>query len=282
LLAVDRGNNDLVIFVLLAPLVPCLLSARPAVRWLAPILVTVAAILKYYPAAAGLVLLAAADRRELRWRLALAALLMAGAGLSVARDLAGFGALAPQPAGLLSFGATGFFQELGWTGWAPKLVCAGVGLIVAVRCWTGRGLQDWEPAPAQRSDWLHFILGAALLTGCFFASSNFGYRWIFSIWLAPFLWAVPGDPSAPGAVRRLARRTRWLLLAVLWWAPVGCIILNRLIGVVAGATIMRLAQWFYLAEQPVDWACFLCLLAFLTHFARRGVAALGRVQSPGA
>jgi hypothetical protein len=70
----------------------------------------------------------------------------------------------------------------------------------------------------------------------------------------------------------------WLLLAVLWWAPLCCVILNRLIGVVTGATIMRLAQWFYLAEQPMDWAFFLCLLAFLTHFARRGLAELRRAQ----
>jgi hypothetical protein len=29
-------------------------------------------------------------------------------------------------------------------------------------------------------------------------------------------------------------------------------------------------------EQPVDWAFFVCLLAFLTHFARRQLAAFAR------
>ena len=278
LLAMDRGNNDLVIFVLLTPLVPCLLSGRRTVRWLAPFLVVAAAMLKYYPAAAGLLLLAAADRRELRSRLLLTLLLLTAAGLSMTGDLAGFGSLAPQPAGLLSFGATGFFNDLGWTGWAPKLVCAGIGLVVVVRSWSGRVLQDWEPAPAQRADWLYFILGAALLTGCFFTSMNFGYRWIFALWLAPLLWVLPRDPDAPGPLRRLARGTAWLLLLVLWWAPLCCLILNRLVGVATGATVMRLARWFFLAEQPMDWALFFCLLVFLTHFLRRRFAVLMGAQ----
>lgn len=278
-LAVDRGNNDLVIFLLLAPLVPCLLSERPLVRWVAPFLVAVAAMLKYYPAAAGLVLLAAAPRAELRLRLLLALLLLVLAGCSMAGDFAMFGPLAPQPAGLLSFGATGVFTELGWTGWGPKLFCAGVGLVAAILCWSKRPLQDWEPGPAQRADWLHFVLGAVLLTGCFFTSMNFGYRWIFAIWMAPLLWVLPRDPDAPASVRRLARATMWLLLVVLWWAPLCCVLLNGLVGRVPGPTVMRLAGWFFLAEQPADWAFFICLLVFLTHFTRRQLAVLGRAPA---
>ena len=278
LLALERGNNDLVIFILLAPLVPCLLSGRRWIRWVPPFLLAVAAALKYYPAVAGLILLAAVERDELRSRLFLAALLLAWAGFSVSGDLAAFGPLAPQPEGLLSFGATGFFHELGWQGWGPKLVCAGIGLVVAARFWSGRVLADWEPSAEQRSAWLHFILGAALLTGCFFTSTNHGYRWIFAIWLAPLLWMLPRDPAAPPNVRRLARWTARLFLVVLWLAPLCCIVLTRLIGHVPGATVMRLASWLFLVEQPFDWAFFLCLLAFLTHFARRGVATLAATQ----
>ena len=274
LLAAERANNDLVIFVLLAPLVPCLLSERRWARWVPPFLVAAAAALKYYPAAAAVVLLAGANRNELRPRLFLTALLLAVAGQNVARDLAVFGPLAPQPEGLLSFGAAGFFCELGWTGWIPKLVCVGAGLVAAVCFWTKRFLQDWEPAADQRSGWLHFILGAALLTGCFFMSPNHCYRWVFAIWLAPLLWTLPRDPAASPEVRRLARWTAGLLLVVLWWAPLCCIVLTRLVGVVRGATILRLAQWSYLVEQPADWAFFLCLLVFLTHFGRRGLATL--------
>ena len=275
-LAVDRGNNDLVIFLLLTPLVPCLLSRRPLVRLLAPFLVAVAAMLKYYPAAAALVLLACAERSELRPRLLITLLLMAVAGYSVAGDLAGFGPLAPKPGGLMTFGATGGMHELGWDGWGPKLVVAGIGLASVIGFWRRAALGGWEPAPARRSDWLHLILGAVLLTGCFFTSMNFAYRWVFAVWLAPALWLLPRDPDTPAPVRRLARASMWLLLIVLWWPPISCVIVNQFIGVVPASTIMLLAKLVFLVEQPVDWALFLCLLVFLTHFARRHLALLVR------
>ncbi len=267
-LAIDRANNDLVIFVLLAGLVPCLLAARREVRWLAPPLVAIATALKYYPAAAALVLLAAGERREVRARLALGALLLGFAVLSVAADLRDFGPLAPRPEGLLSFGATAFAHALGWDGIGPKLLALGVAAGVMGLCWWRRPMADWEPAEPARSDWLHFILGAVLLTGCFFASLNFGYRWIFALWLAPWLWRVAGDPLAPERARRLARWLRGLLLVVLWWDPFACVVINRFVGVVSGPAIARMAEIAFLLEQPVDWALFLGLLVFLAHFAR--------------
>ena len=278
LLALDRGNNDLVIFVLLTPVVPCLLSGHRGWRMVAPFLVAAAAMLKYYPAAAALVLLAAPDARELRSRLVISLLLLSFAGLSVAGDLVGFGALAPRPEGLLSFGATGIFNECGWTGGAPKLLCAVAGVAAAAYFWRRRPLQDWEPTSAQRSDWLYFILGAALLTGCFFTSRNFGYRLIFGVWLAPLLWVLAREAGNPPRLRRLVRRTLGLLLIVLWWGPLGCVILNRLSGVAEHATVIFVAKCFFLAEQPFDWAFFLCLLVFLTHFARGRLATLARAQ----
>jgi hypothetical protein len=274
LLAVDRANNDLVVFLLLTPLVPCLLARSRGLRLAAPFLVMAAAMLKYYPAAAALVLLGVGDRKELRARLVITVLLLAVAGMSLARDLAGFGPLAPQPEGLLTLGATGLFQELGWKGWAPKALCAALAAAIAGLSWLRRPLDDWEPTSEQQSNWLHFLLGAVLLTGCFFTSMNFGYRWIYLIWLAPLLWELPRDSATPASVRVLARRTGWLMLVILWWSPFCCVIINRLIGVVAPPTIMKLAKYAFLLEQPMDWALFVCLLVFLTHFARRQLAVL--------
>lgn len=273
LLAIDRANVDLVVFVLFAPLVSCLLDQRSAVRYLAPCLVAVAAALKYYPAAAGLVLLAAPPRNlRLYVAFALAALVLAFAG--VRSDLREFGQLAPQPGGLLSFGAMAVAQTQGWHGWVPKLVCIALGATAFGWFWRSRPLEGWEVAPEQRSDWLHFVLGAVLLTGCFFTSLNFGYRWIFAIWMAPLLWWLPDDPTAPVPVRRLARITRVLLIAVLWIDAVVCFGLNRAIHMTTPAQLQAWADRLFLVEQPVFWAFFICVLAFLAHFARRGVKAL--------
>ena len=153
----------------------------------------------------------------------------------------------------------------------PKAVGLAAGAAAAAACWFRRTLRDWQPAPEQQSDWLHFVLGAALLTGCFFLGMNYGYRWIFSIWMAPFLWKLPADPAAPGAVQRLTRGLRWLLLLSLWWDPVCCFVINQLTGVMPGGMIVRVADGLFLAGQPIDWAFFLGLLVFLTAFARRGI-----------
>lgn len=275
-LAVDRANNDLLIFVLLAPVVPCLLSSRPVLRWMAPFLVAAAAGLKYYPAAAVIMLLAPTEPREWRLRLFLGIALIILVGYNVAGDLAGFGPVAPKPEGLMTFGAIGFFHELGWDGRTPRLLCALAGLLGGLLIWRRNPMTDWEPSSSQRSDWLHFILGAVLLEGCFFTSMNFAYRWVFAIWLTPFLWSLPNDPDCPASVRRLAWHARWLLLVVLWCGPVSSALLYQLIGAVPGSTIMRLASWAFLVEQPFDWAFFLCLLVFLAHFTRQ---ALGQNRS---
>lgn len=276
LLGLERANNDLVIFILLAPLVPCLSSRHRFLRLVPPLLVMVAAMLKYYPAAAALVLLAYAERSEMRPRLWLTLLLMGLAGLSVAGDLTALGPLVPQPEGIMSFGATGLMLELGWTGWGPKLLAAGIGLATVGACWRRQPLGDWAPTPAQRSDYLHFIVGAVLLTGCFFANTNFAYRLVFAVWLAPALWWLPRDLATPAVVRRFARAAQWLLFLMLWWPPFSCTVVNLFIGVLPGPKLMLLVKLAYLLEQPMDWGFFLCMLVFLTHFARRQLAEFRR------
>ena len=105
LIATRRANNDLVVFVLLAPLVPCLLHPSRLVRLAAPFLIAVAAGLKYYPLVAGVALLAEPDRRYRRFRLGVLALLLLMVGLSVGGDLKYLAASQPDVEGYQGFGA---------------------------------------------------------------------------------------------------------------------------------------------------------------------------------
>ena len=270
LLALERANNDLAIFLVLAPVVPCLLSGHAALRWLAVGLVALAADLKFYPAVAALLLLTTAPARELRWRLAVGVGLLALVAWHVAGGITRIAPSLPAAQGVFTFGATSGFRELGWGGPWPQLLAVALGVILLAGCWRTRLLGDWCPAPAQRREWLHFVLGATLLAGCFFAGQNFAYRWVFALWLAPLLWSLPRDAATPAAVRRLAGATGWLLLAALWFDPVCTLVLSQLPGI----DLARALHWVFLVEQPFVWALAACLLVFLAHFARGGVRAL--------
>jgi hypothetical protein len=144
------------------------------------------------------------------------------------------------------------------------------------RWWRSPILRDWRPQPAREREWLFFVMGAALLTGCFFIGQHFAYRWIFALFLAPLLWSLSGEAGAPPAVRRLARVTSGLLFIMLWAEGLFVLLVHRW----PHAEMMRVAQWMYLGMQPLTWAFFICLLGFLAHFVRTAWSGLPGV-SPG-
>jgi len=274
LLAIDRANNDLLVFVLLAAVVPCLTSRVGALRLLAAVPVAIAAGLKFYPAIAGLVLLAGTDRREVWIRALVALALLVVVAASIAPDFARIGGLVPRAEGLMTFGAINLLEAAGLAGRSATvagLVLAG--LVVAGFLRLGI-FEGWRVRPEDEAKWLGFVLGALLLTGCFFTSTNYAYRWIFSVWMAPLLWALPRDSLAPARVRKLAGLTAGLLIFVLWSDAGASVFLTAFMRRTPPDELMRWADMFFLIEQPVTWAFFFCLLGFLSHFGLERMRAL--------
>jgi hypothetical protein len=265
LLGFNRANNDLVVFVLLGAISPCLLSANRTWRFLAAMPVALAAGLKFYPAIAGLVLLAGTDPRETRRRVLFAAALLGLVAVSVAPDVGRIQSIVPRANGLMTFSAFNLLEFLGASGG----LAVGVGLILAALAVAGflrlRVFEGWRVAPTDRS-WLGFVLGASLLVGCFFTGTNHAYRWIFAVWLAPLLWSLSHDGDAPPRARRFAGLTAGLMIFALWFDPMATGVLASLTGRYPAEDVLRRATQFFLLEQPVTWAFFWCLLGFLTHF----------------
>jgi hypothetical protein len=133
---------------------------------------------------------------------------------------------------------------------------------------------------ADRGRWLSFALGSALLTTCFFTGTNYAYRWIFAIWMAPLLWEAPRDARLPLSLRQLVRLLRATLLIAMWADSLGMALVNAFSTKLDAATLDRIARNYFLCEQPVVWALFLGQVAFLAYFAREGVGQLfGRITS---
>ena len=269
LLALERANNDLVVFLLLTPVVPLLVSERRFLGWLAVVLIAFAAALKYYPAVAAIVLLGAGAARIVRSRLAVSALGLLLIAVQVVA-LVPKNATVPQPDGIFSFGGIAVFRELGVRAMWPQVVVILSALIAVVLWWRSSWFRDWQPGLRWRREWLYFILGSAVLTGCFFIGQHFAYRWIFAVWMAPFWWVVLRARETPLGVRRIAKVTTVLFVIMLWAEPLFVLFLHQ----VFHQETLQAAHVMALVMQPFTWAFFLLLLGFITHFVRTGLANL--------
>jgi hypothetical protein len=241
---------------------------------LALVFIGAAFVLKAYPVVAGLLLLAVREGRELRRLLWVGGALLLALLPEVLRDLAIYGPRVPESHGLMTFGGSLAFVDLGCSSAGARAAGAVGGVVFFAAWWKLDPFAGWRVATADRAAWLGFVLGATLLTGCFFAGVSFSYRWVFSIWMAPWLWGLPRDVSAPRSARRLAALTGGLLLWALWADGIASGVIGKIIGEANPERAMRIADTFSAAEQPLHWAFFLCLLAFLAHFTREGFAVL--------
>jgi len=226
LMAVNRGNNDLVVFIVLCGALGCLRQAIPGFRLLGAIFVATAAVLKYYPLAAIGVALAARSRREFWLAIGATALVLLLAWPDLAPGLASAGRFKPSPQGLYAFGAPALFIALELRSPNSWALAAGL-LVAALSGWSTR--EQWKQPPGSappRTLDLEFFCGAALIVGCFSLGASYVYKMIFAVWLLPRLWT---SGASPAATLRL-RLTRRILLAMLWFEGVTAIVINTLIG----------------------------------------------------
>lgn len=230
LLGIGRGNNDLVVFIMLAAAVWLLLQPRWVHVLAGHVLIAVAALLKMYPAAATAVLLL--ERRS------------ADGGDVGARWLPGW---CPRPMLLAGFAATvagcGLFVLLAWSHYSrvlgvipnPPSIFA-YGFSVA---WTTGEVMHFRPAlvtgwiggllvvatlilPHRRGLWHHpvpdalarhaLVAGAAAWLFCYVTISSFPYRLVLVLLAVRYWFVQTRDP----ATRRLGFTQLFLWTLVAW------------------------------------------------------------------
>jgi hypothetical protein len=278
MLALERSNNDLVIFLLLAPVPWFLIARREAVRLLAIPLITAATALKTYPIVAIAVLLDGDNRRELWRRWALMGMACTVIGIDLMYDWPQFGRRVPEMRGLLSFGAADAFILMGLGVQHAKLITLAIAVVAFAILLKVDFLSRWTIARENRAAWLSFTLGAAVLTGCFFAGTSFAYRWIFALWLLPLTWRTLVDLTSPSRVRRLAIALAILSMAVFWVNGIAIALLIRFDLAFHTSPTDR-SDFVVAATQPLLWAFFACLLVFLAHFVRRSLERIWKHQA---
>lgn len=265
-LGFNRGNADLLIFILLAGVAPCLLSSHTAVRWLGLGLILAAAGLKFYPALGGLVLLAVnRSRREILVQLIAFTVLLVLLAVHQAEDLQRYVSVEGEPEGFFTFGVSLMAKSLPFPYPIGTIISFAVPLTLAALWW--RVAPSCEIPADRRADYLRFILGAALLTGCYFVTINYAYRRVFTIFTVPFLCWAWHAPAWPHWFRTLGRCTAILMIGLLWLDGLLCLAINLLIHG-SPAEVDLLTKQLVSAEQPFVAAARIGLLAFLVPFVR--------------
>ena len=274
LMAVNRGNNDLAVLVVICAALGCLRASSQVFRVLGVILLAVAAALKYYPLVTLVVLLSARTRRELFATLTLFAVVLVLAWPALKPGLASAARFKPHPEGLYAFGAPTLFRDFGFqspAGWLALTAIMGAGVI-----WLARGQRQTASAGRlDSSEEREFICGAALIAGVFFLGASFVYKLVFAVWLLPWFWREP--PSIAEA--RWRRATWWLLLAVLWMEGVLAVVINLVIMQLSLQLANRVLDATLVVSQLLTWGLVACLVRELVFYGIRRIRGLWPAES---
>lgn len=244
-----RANNDLVIFSILAVALLALGRLADPWRWLAPIAMATAAGLKFYPAVAVVALVIFLPERHgwLKLTAGLVACLLSLWAVAGQWQRGIF----PIEISVHVWGGRILPGDLGATaGVWPLAAVLIVGASLAfpfLRATAGHSNHG-----EARANKVAFLLSAAVLVSCFVAGLNYGYRWIFALWLGPWLWTMKKvNGGAP-------YRALWLGVPVLLWADgLLCIAVNSgALGLVPG-DFPGVQHLWRLTTQPIHWL-FIC------------------------
>ncbi|MSU46562.1 MAG: hypothetical protein EXS42_05430 [Lacunisphaera sp.] len=250
-----RANNDLVIFALLAL---ALLARRLPGAWgclLGIAAVVVATGLKFYPVAAGAAFLLVRPIRSMVVTVLAAALALGATLWSVWPQLAR-GVFPIEPT-VHVWGGRLWLEDLGLRADFALPVILLVHVVAAawlVRGGRMRGSSGADNAPA-------FILAAVVLLACFAAGSNYSYRWIFALWLGPWLWDSWREQQKASVP--WSRVALWLVPLVLWQDGLLCAAVNLGSVKVPVAQYESLQHYWRLGTQPLTWLLMILLAGWL-------------------
>ncbi|HXR85838.1 MAG TPA: hypothetical protein VN728_02660 [Stellaceae bacterium] len=263
-MALERANLDLAVFVI--AIVVAAWSVRgPAWRSFGYGLITLAALVKYYPGI--MLLLALRERRRFLLPLA-AALLAVGAlfvwseGATLVRALHNidlrpfpttFSAInLPQGLAQLLAPNAAFLARLG------ELVLASLAAAYGYTLARRGEIRDAMQALPSR-DCNLMLIGCALLLGCFFTAENAPYRNIYFLFILPVLPELWRATSSVAARRRLKLLTGAILF--LMWSPFLRLVLEQSVAGFGLGTIYAAAYVFL--REAIWWWVVSMLLALL-------------------
>jgi hypothetical protein len=217
-LAMERCNNDLIIFCVLS-CAAFLVSSRNGFPYYLGIITSfIAALLKIYPAITLVATVPMADSKgRLKATIVIASLLVAAWILFDANELALLINIVPRPEGRYAFGGTLLFKYLGFQQhvYFLSFSLAVIALIVAVRLATALNVKPIV-IDEHRPLVSHYYFGLAVLSFTFLANTNFDYRLIFNIFFLPWVFLLKRVTVDNKIVGRTVVGCVGLMIGLMW------------------------------------------------------------------
>ena len=219
LFAVERGNDDIVIFVFLL-IVPLFLSKNTS--WgnlVAFCLISIVGPAKYYPFAAY-ILFAHPQRtnRQTFFWLTSSITYITVFILLTYKEILFLSSRIPQPNYINSFGAKLLFELLGLKFPIPELLTF-ISIVIILLFLPVFSLHKHRILPnITKIEEYYFLLGSVILIFCFFVNSNSDYRLVFCLFLLPALFSWLSNTKI-NFYLRLVTTASIILIIVIMWLP---------------------------------------------------------------
>jgi hypothetical protein len=252
LLAMERGNVDLLIFAIVVLAVHFLQRGSLVHRSMSFSLISVATLLKVYPVAAFSVFL---TLKPESWKRVIGLVCIVVIGFAAtAGELNRVGQLIPQPwdiavgSKVFLFAVIDNYKSSAWSETVESNLTAfwatavGIGIVVALfltKFLLRKNLSGNDRHPII----LHlFVVGASIYSLCFITSSSYDYRLIFLLLVFPqlFFWRSSGEMS------------RWVGSGLIW----GCIALFF-------SGPLTYPPMFFVINELLGWGVFVSLLSLV-------------------
>ena len=270
MLGVERGNNDLIIFILLVLAVFFLNHKIRALDYVAYFFLLLASMLKLYPIASFLVFVRIIKNNKKFWIFTLFSLsFFAAYTLLSLSDFQYLKDVIPKPHGRFTFGAAIFFEWF-FDKWPVNrthlylMIIAAIGLAFLIS--TRVALADTRE---DSNNTIFFLIGSLNLLFCFFTNTNYDYRCIFFILILPWIIEQLKCTTRPSPTRRCVKILLFLLPVIVWNEAI-----INLIGTKLGAPGISQAKlnvivFFYILEHSITWMVMTIILAFCIELMKR-------------
>jgi hypothetical protein len=263
MLGVERGNNDLIIFILLGLAGFFLNHKTRALELMACFCLFLASILKIYPIASFLIFVRIIKDCKKFWIFTFFSTFLFGAYVLLSlSDLLYLTTVVPKPHGRFAFGAALLFEWLldKWPVDATYLYSMIAAIfILAFLLSSKTGLAEVREGSIKLN---FFLIGSLSLLFCFFINTNYDYRCIFFILILPWLFERLKCTMTAVSTKRYIKILLFLLPIVVWNEAI-----INLIGLKIGAPGISKAKFIsmvilYILEHLSAWIIVTILLAF--------------------